>query len=307
MCSVRQRPMPSAPNSRDFTASVAGVGVGADLEPALLVGPAQDGVELLADLRVDQGDVVERHDTARALDRDLVPGPELDLADPDDAGRLVDRQGRGPGDAGPPHPAGDQRGVRGLAALGGEDAAGRVEAGDVVGLGEGANEDHVLAVARARRIASAALSAILPLGGAGRGRDPAGQQLVGELGVEHRMEQRLQRAGVDRSQRALHVEQPLLHGVAGEPHRRLSRALGVARLQQVEAALLDRELDVLHVAGSGARAGAGSRAARRGPRASASPAPRGPRGCGSRRRRPRPGRRAGSRPRGSARRCARRG
>ncbi len=43
-------------------------------------------------------------------------------------------------------------------------------------------------------------------------------------------------------------EQALLDGVDGEAHRRLRGALGAARLQHVQAPLLDRELGVLHVA-----------------------------------------------------------
>ena len=57
----------------------------------------------------------------------------------------VDLERRCARDAGPPHPARDQGRVRGLAALRGEHPAGGVEAGDVVGLGEPAHEDHVLA------------------------------------------------------------------------------------------------------------------------------------------------------------------
>ena len=50
------------------------------------------------------------------------------------------------------------------------------------------------------------------------------------------------------AQRLLGREQALVDGVDGEAHRRLRRALGAARLQHVQPAALDGELDVLHVA-----------------------------------------------------------
>ena len=56
MCSVRHRPMPSAPNLHGLRGVVGGIGVGADLQTAILVGPAHDAAELAADGGVDGGD-----------------------------------------------------------------------------------------------------------------------------------------------------------------------------------------------------------------------------------------------------------
>ena len=53
----------------------------------------------------------------------------------------------GADDRRPAHPARDQRRVRGLAALRGQDPARGVEAGDVVGLGVRPHQDHVAALA----------------------------------------------------------------------------------------------------------------------------------------------------------------
>ena len=88
----------------------------------------------------------------------------------------------------------------------------------------------------------------LALGGAGRGGDAAGEHLEAGLGVERRVQQRVERAGVDRPQRLLGREQALVDRVDGEAHGGLRRALGAARLQHVQAAALDGELGVLHVA-----------------------------------------------------------
>ena len=61
------------------------------------------------------------------------------------------------------------------------------------------------------------------------------------------MQQRVQRPRVNRQQRLLTREQPLPHRIHREPHRRLRRPLRDPRLQQVQLALFDRELDVLHI------------------------------------------------------------
>src|SRR5690606_28630601 len=62
------------------------------------------------------------------------------------AGGGVDVQLLGAAHAGLAHAAGDDGGVRGLAAAAGEDAAGGDHAGQVVGVGLAADQDDVLAL-----------------------------------------------------------------------------------------------------------------------------------------------------------------
>ena len=138
-----------AERARARSASSAASAFARTPEPADLVGPLEHALELVADPRLDQLDLVDGDQPAGAVDRDPVAGVELRLADPDHLFVGVDLERRGAGDARPAHPARDQGRVRGLAALRGEDPAGGVKAGDVVGLGELADEDHVLAVAGA--------------------------------------------------------------------------------------------------------------------------------------------------------------
>ena len=149
MCSVRQSPIPSAPSSRAFAASSAVSALARTPSRRSSIRPAQHLVELVADLGLDQRHVVGGDPAGRALDRDPSPAASSALADPDRPRLEVDLDLGRPGDARPPHPPRDQRRVRRLASLRGEDPAGGVEAGDVVGLGERADEDHVLAVGRA--------------------------------------------------------------------------------------------------------------------------------------------------------------
>ena len=153
MCSVRHRPMPSAPSSRACGASSGVVGVGAHAEPAELVGPPSTVSKLAPTTSgVDQRDVVVRDSPVVPLMAMKSPSASsLPVERAAACGLEVDVQLGGAGDGGAAHAAGDQRRVRGLAALAGEDALGRVEAGDVVGLGERAHEDDVAPLGRGRR------------------------------------------------------------------------------------------------------------------------------------------------------------
>ena len=81
-----------------------------------------------------------------AVDGDQVALAEDSAVDPDLARREVDLEVRRAAHARPPHPAGHECGVAGLAALAREDPARGVEAGHVVGLGERAHQHDVAAV-----------------------------------------------------------------------------------------------------------------------------------------------------------------
>ncbi len=122
-----------------------------------------------------------------------------------------------------------------------------MEAAHVVGLGEGPDQDHVAALLR-RLDGVLGREHDLALRRPGRGGHPTRQ--LGELGVgrERRMQEGIERAGVDRLERFLPREKLLLNRVDGEADRRLGGSLGYAGLEHVEAAVLDRELRVLHVA-----------------------------------------------------------
>ena len=69
-----------------------------------------------------------------AVDRDLLASPQRTVANPHLAGGQVDEDPRSAGHGRAAHAARDERRVTGLAALGGEDPAGGVEAGNVLGL-----------------------------------------------------------------------------------------------------------------------------------------------------------------------------
>ena len=170
MCSVRHRPIPSAPKRWARRASSGVSALARTPSAAQLVAPAQDGLEAFIDVCLDERYVVGGDRARAAVDRDQVAARSTQLADPQLAGVEVDVQLGRAGDRRAAHAPRDQRRMRRLAALGGEDSLGGVEAGDVVGLGERPHEDHVGAVGAST--ASSAVNTIAPLAAPGDAATP---------------------------------------------------------------------------------------------------------------------------------------
>ena len=130
-------------------ASVLGrVGVGAYAELAQLIAPPQDSLEAGIDAAFDERDVVGGDRTGRSIDRDMVPSAQHEVAHPHFAGMQIDLQIGRARHRRTTHATGDQRRVRGLAALGGEDPGGGEEPRDVIGLRERPHENHSGSVRR---------------------------------------------------------------------------------------------------------------------------------------------------------------
>ena len=136
--------------------------------------------------------------------------------------------------------------MAGLAALGGQDPCGGVEAGHVVGLGELAHEHHRAPVLGRRHRVSRREHDAAPRG-ARRGPHPPGEHVVFGVGGERGVQQRFEPCGVDRQEGAVPAQEPLRVSVHREPRGGLRRTLGAARLEHVQATLLHGELGVLHV------------------------------------------------------------
>jgi hypothetical protein len=227
--------------------------VGPNLHPADPVGPAQDGLELglVLEAGIDggQGALVER--TGRPVQAD--PVALLELRPGHVAVGLavgvVDEEVAGAGDAGLADLAGDDRGMRGGSAPGGDDALGHGHAVEVVGRGFDPDEDDLLAVGHpfdglvgiedgpAHGRAGRGVQAVDDLGGALEG-----------LGVEGGAEELVHHARLDPPDGLLFRDDPLLDHVDGDLHGGRRGSLRRARLEHVEAAPLDRELEVLDVA-----------------------------------------------------------
>ena len=109
-----------------------------------------------------------------------------------------------------------------------------------------------------RCTASSASNTSSPEAAPGRGGQSLGQHRLLGLGVERRMEQLVELAGIDAPHRLLAGDQALFGHVDGDLQRGLRRALARAGLQHEELAFLHGELDVLDVAEMGFELGAGA-------------------------------------------------
>ena len=246
MCSVRHRPMPSAPN---LTAVRASVGVSALARTfirrmssaqaiSLAKSPDSSGWMVGTSPRMISPvapSMVMMSPAFSITSRTLIAPVCLSI-----------RTSAAPETQGRPHAAGDHGGVAGHAAAGGQDARRGVHAVDVLRAGLLADQDHALAD----------MGQVLGLvgghhdlaGGRARAcRQAAGDHVAGCLRVEHRMQELVQRRWLDAGDRGLLVDLVLLAEVDRDLQRRRRGALAVAGLQDIELALLDRELDVLHV------------------------------------------------------------
>ncbi len=223
------------------------VRVRAHLQAPHVVGPAEDRLEVLVDLRRDELDGAE-HDAARAaVDRDHVTLGELVAVERRSPRRRVDRERLAAGHARLAHPARDDRRVRGHATVGGQDPLRRDHPVDVVRGRLPADEDHAVAVlpALGRRVG---VEDDLPRGGARRGVQPLRDDLDARRGIDHRVQELVELPGVDADDGVLARDEALVDHVHGGLQRGRGRPLGAARLKQVEPPVLDGELDVLHVA-----------------------------------------------------------
>ena len=140
-------------------------------------------------------------------------------------------------------------------------------------------------------------------GGRARRCVEAGRDRLGAGRIDPPLEQLLQSVGVDAQQRLAFVDQVLVEHLVGHDPFAERGALAHPRLQDPQPALLDRELDVAHVAVVALERGHHLAQARVGRRRRPSPGRRAAACCGCPPRRPRPARCPGSRRRAPSRRC----
>ena len=132
----------------------------------------------------------------------------------------------------------------------GQDPVGRQHAVNVVRLGLGPNHDDLFLVLLGPAFRLVGIEGDLPDRRAGGDIQPAGDAfgfLTGG-GFELRMQVEVNLLGLDPQHGFPARDQMFVGHVDRGPHFRLSRALGIARLQHPQLAALNGELDVLHVA-----------------------------------------------------------
>src|SRR5690606_21866821 len=148
--------------------------------------------------------------------------------------------------AGPTHATGDDGGMTRHTAAGGEDARRSVHAVNVFRTRLYADQND-LAPLCFERLGLVGVEYDLARGGAWRGRRTAGNSVLVRRRIDRRMQQVVERGRIDPHHRLLAGDEALV----GEVHRNLESGfrcpLAGARLQHPELAVLDSELDVLHV------------------------------------------------------------
>ncbi len=241
------------------------VGVGADVEFAVFVGPAHElgvvlvgggvfGVEGLFDEDLDDfgggGFEFACEDFARgAVDGEEVAFFEDAAADGEGLVGVINLECAGAADADFAHLAGDEGGVAGDAAAGGEDAFGCEHAADVFRGGLDTHEQDVVAFGGEGfgffGVEDDFACGCARAGGQAGGDD--GGRFAG-FGVEDRGQQLAQGFGRDALDGFFFSDEFLLHHLDGNADGREAGAFAVAGLEHEEFAVFDGELKVLHVA-----------------------------------------------------------
>ncbi len=246
MCSVRQRPIPSAPNSRALTASSGVSALALTLSRRKSSAQVEHRLEVLVDLRRDEVDLADVDLSRAAVERDRVQLVDGGVADLRRLRLDVDRDALGAGDARLAHAARDHGRVRRHAAVHGEDPLCRDHPVDVVRRRLPADEDDRLAGAAALR-RGVGVEDDAAAGRAGRGVQALRRRLELRVRIDSRVQELVERRRVDAGDGLLARDQALVDHRDGRLQRRGRGALRAARLEEEELAVLDRELDVLHV------------------------------------------------------------
>ena len=222
------------------------VGVGPDPQPAPLVGPAHERGVVGADLGLDQLCRAEDYPPRGTIYGDQLPLFHHPAVGAEPAGMGVDLDVFRPHDARLPHATGHHRRVAGHAAARGQHRLRRHDAVEILGRRLGPHQDDLAALLR-QRLGFVGVEHHISDGRAGRGRQPFRHHGHGGVRVHHGVEQLIQVLRRNPLHRFVRRDQSLLHQFDRDPHGGEPGSLGAARLQQVQLAALEGELDVLHV------------------------------------------------------------
>ena len=226
-----------------------GVGVGADLHDGVFAGELHQLAEIAAQVGSLGGHLAEVNLARRAVERNPVALLHRESVDLDRAGLVVDLQLAGARYAALAHAAGHDGCVRGHAAACGQDACRVEHAFQVLGRGLDAHQNGACAVLGQHLFGVLGEEHYGTRRGARRCGQTFGDDLCAGDGllVEDGVEQFVEFRGLAAQHGGLLVDQTLAEHVHGDLDHRGARALAVAALQHPELAVLNRELDVLHV------------------------------------------------------------
>ncbi len=226
------------------------VGIGADLHRAVRVGPVHEFFKLgIVRRGVERVQLALDHASGRAVERDPVAGPEGLAFDAHLARFFIDVDVAGARYAAFAHAARDDGGVAGHATARSENALGDFHAVDVFRRGFGAHQNHGNISIKSRFFHGFVGGKNDLSNGRARRRGQALRQHLdfASLFIEARHEEVIQLIRIDAENRFFLGDQPFVHHLQRHANRGQSRALTVARLQHVEFAILNGELEILHV------------------------------------------------------------
>ena len=239
--------MPSAPNARARSRVLGRVGVRSNTQPSLFVGPGEHRLEVLARPRRDERDGADEDATRAAVDRDDVAFDERVRPErwPFRAASSICRS---------EHPA-----THGLPMPRATTAAWEVMPPCTVRIPSAAIIPWMSSGVVSKRTSSTgpdscALDCTVGVehdaaaGGAGRGIQALPGRLDRCVRIDHRMQELVELRRVECARSPRPGDQTLVDHRDGCLERRCGRALRRSRLEQEQAIVLDRELDVLHVA-----------------------------------------------------------
>ena len=233
-----------------LTCVLGSVGIGPDLQCAVLVRPCHDPAEIARDGSVDGGNGFAVDVAGGAVEGDPVALMEGLAAERENFLVLVDDDVAAAGNAAGAHAARNDRRVGGHTAADGEDALCIVHALDVLGRGLETDEndflfafvDHPVGGVFGGEYDFAARRA-----GRGGKRAADGFGSLERLCVELGMQERVKLFGIDHADRFLLVDHALVDEVACDLESGGRGALAVSGLEHEELALFDGELHVLHI------------------------------------------------------------
>ncbi|CEG08892.1 hypothetical protein BN961_02312 [Afipia felis] len=223
-----------------------GIGIGADLEFAELIGPTHQRAELAGQFRLDHRHLTGQHLTERAVDGDDIARLEGAVADRHRAATVIDADAARAGNTRLAHAARHNGSVRGHAAARGEDALGGVHAVNVFRRRFDAHQ-HDLAAIGMQLGSFIRGEHDLTGRSAGRGRKARRHHIALGIGIDGRVQQLIERSRLDAGHRILLRDQAFVGELDRDAQRSLGSALAVTGLQHPQLALLDREFHVLHV------------------------------------------------------------
>ena len=226
------------------------VGIGTDFHGAVRVRPAHEFLQLrIVGRRLQSIELALDDAAGGAVERDPVAGFEHLTFDAHFAGFFVHVDVAGTGHAALAHAARDHRGVTGHAAARGENALGDFHAVNIFRRGFGAHQDDGNLLAGPGFLDGfVGAEDDLTDGGAGRRGQTLGEHFdLLTLFVEARNQEVVQLIRLDPENGFFLLDQSFLHHLQGDANCRQPGTLAVAGLQHVELAVLDGELEVLHV------------------------------------------------------------